>query len=425
MSPQFHILLIALLGFTQVQATENTYTLQGLTETALKNSPFLKQSQSLWRAELHKIKHVKRLPDPKIQVSYFLDEVETRVGPQEGALGITQSIPWLTKLGLQKDFQSQKAKASFQSFEAKKLQIKNKITKLYLQDRYLLSAIKTNQDNRQILKSIEPLIRQKIRLGANAQDLIKVQIELAKISEKISLLKKQRKIINTQLVQIINPQSKSPIKLNHQSLINAQFPDEKQLLKLSQNKNPWLIRQNELLKQSSKQKELANEAVMPDFSIGLKTIFTGKSSSNVNDNGKDPIIITFGFSIPLDQSKYNYQKAHIAEQHQASYWAKVDLTNQIHSSIRQSLFQIEDLDRNIKLYSKTLLPKVTESIQLSQQSYRNNKSSFIDILDLIRQNLAFSLQIEKDRYDRLTHIAELEKFSASTFISTSLKTEQK
>ena len=34
------------------------------------------------------------LPDPRLTYRYFVEEVETRVGPQRQAVGLSQTVPW-------------------------------------------------------------------------------------------------------------------------------------------------------------------------------------------------------------------------------------------------------------------------------------------------------------------------------------------
>ena len=288
---------------------------------------------------------------------------------------------------------------------------------MYFKDRYLLKALVINQENAALIKNFEAIVRQKIRTGGKAQDIIKLELELAKLSEAEFAIKKQRKIIKSQIKTLSHLDSVD-FSMNHKAELNSQLPDLNEIQKLIQH-SPSLITRNAQIELATEKMKLAHESSMPDFTVGLKTIFTGSSNSNVDDNGKDPIIISLGFTLPINTKKYDSIKAAAIEENEASKWAQIDTLHKLKSLVLEHSYNIEELQRNIRLYQKTLVPKLEQSIKLSQQSYRNGQSSILDILDLIRQNLAFKLQIEKDQFSKLQHITKLEVLCNREFIHTS------
>ena len=85
-------------------------TISDYLEYAAYNNPGLKAAFDRWTAALEKIKPARTLPDPRLSYSYYLSEVETRVGPQEYKLGISQKFPWFGKLDLKGEMAAQAAK---------------------------------------------------------------------------------------------------------------------------------------------------------------------------------------------------------------------------------------------------------------------------------------------------------------------------
>ncbi len=55
---------------------------------AALNNPGLEAAFNRWKAALEEVPQVKSLPDPRFNYKYFIQEVETRVGPQRQSLGI-------------------------------------------------------------------------------------------------------------------------------------------------------------------------------------------------------------------------------------------------------------------------------------------------------------------------------------------------
>ena len=58
-------------------------TLSDLLDYVQKHNPALKAARARWNAARAAIGEVGAWPDPKVSYGYFLEEVETRVGPQE------------------------------------------------------------------------------------------------------------------------------------------------------------------------------------------------------------------------------------------------------------------------------------------------------------------------------------------------------
>jgi hypothetical protein len=70
-----------------------------LAYAALTNSQ-LRSAFNKWQAAMEKLLQVRAIPDPKFNYKYYIEEVETRVGPQRQSFGISQTFPWFGKLKL-------------------------------------------------------------------------------------------------------------------------------------------------------------------------------------------------------------------------------------------------------------------------------------------------------------------------------------
>ncbi len=85
---------------TPVPVLDENSTLEDYLEYASHNNPGLEAAFNMWKATLEKVTQVQTLPDPRFTYGYFLESVETRVGPQEHVLAIAQTFPWFGKLRL-------------------------------------------------------------------------------------------------------------------------------------------------------------------------------------------------------------------------------------------------------------------------------------------------------------------------------------
>ncbi|HER19754.1 MAG TPA: hypothetical protein ENO14_01765, partial [Chromatiales bacterium] len=63
-------------------------TLQDYLRHAARTNAGLEAAFEEWKAAVEQVPQAKALPDPRFTYGYFIDEVETRVGPQEHRLGL-------------------------------------------------------------------------------------------------------------------------------------------------------------------------------------------------------------------------------------------------------------------------------------------------------------------------------------------------
>ena len=94
---------------------------------AAENNPGLKSKFLEYQAALERVPQVGSLPDPQVSFGYFIQPVETRVGPQQARLSVMQMFPWFGTLGAQKNVAAQEAKVKYQVFEKSKSKLKSPV----------------------------------------------------------------------------------------------------------------------------------------------------------------------------------------------------------------------------------------------------------------------------------------------------------
>ncbi|MCB0331268.1 MAG: TolC family protein, partial [Bdellovibrionales bacterium] len=202
---------------------------------ALKASSELKSAFASYRAALQKSPQVSTLPDPTLNYGYFIKEVETRVGPQEQKVGLMQPIPWFGKLSLKGEIADSEAKAAFYAFLAKKNKLVTDVTDAYFELAYLKSASEITDANFELLKRWEQVVAQKYRSQTGTQaDLIKVQVELGKLEDKLKELKDLEAPLLARFNALLNRESYLAVSVSQDAL--AVFSDElrKRFTKLDQ-----------------------------------------------------------------------------------------------------------------------------------------------------------------------------------------------
>ena len=76
-----------------VSSFDSTSGLDDYLIVAMQRNPGLRSAYYRWIADLKKSDYAGSLPDPMFNYSYFVESVETRVGPQKQRFGLHQSFP--------------------------------------------------------------------------------------------------------------------------------------------------------------------------------------------------------------------------------------------------------------------------------------------------------------------------------------------
>jgi len=125
-------LTLSVRASQQPSDTNDLHKLGDYLRYASLNNAELRAKFEQWKAALEQIPQAGALSDPKFTYGYFIEEVETRVGPQKQKFGIMQVFPWFGKIQARTDVAAAKAQAAKQRYETTKLKLfrQVKVTRL-------------------------------------------------------------------------------------------------------------------------------------------------------------------------------------------------------------------------------------------------------------------------------------------------------
>ena len=253
---------------------------------AARHNPKLQAAFSRYKAAREAVAPARTLPDPKFTYRYFIQEVETRVGPQQQSFGLAQTFPWFGKLQASGDIALQKAKAKGQAFEAAKLKLFYQVKHAYYEYYYLARAISVTKENVELMRYIEQVARTKYKVAAAGhQDVIRAQVEQGKLEDRLRTLQDLRSPIMAKLNAALNRPAGAelpwPTEVPQEERIEAS--DEQILIWLRQ-ANPQLKALDYQIAAKKKAVELAGKDYFPDITLGVDYIDTsGALLSGVPD----------------------------------------------------------------------------------------------------------------------------------------------
>ncbi|MFN3405390.1 MAG: TolC family protein [Cytophagaceae bacterium] len=160
-------LLITIL--TVVSFTVYAQVPQKYLESAANNNPLLKSQFNLYQSELEKISQVKSLPDPQVNMGFFLMPMERFIGNQVASVSAMQMFPWFGTLGAAKSEAAYMAKARYEVFRETKSQVFFEVKQAYYELYFLEQEIKITKHNLEILKNIERIALARYMAGGNSE----------------------------------------------------------------------------------------------------------------------------------------------------------------------------------------------------------------------------------------------------------------
>ena len=200
------------------------YALNGYLRTAAEINPGLKARFDEYMAALEIVPQVKALPDPQIAFGYFIQPVETRVGPQQFKISASQMFPWIGTLKAKENFAIQSAKVKLEVFVEAISMLFNEIRSTYFNTYFNHKAIEITMENIDILNTFRKLANIKFESGlVSAIDEYRSEIEIGELENHLALLKDQQKVLEVMYNNFLKTANNNPV-VNPELECDEAFP---------------------------------------------------------------------------------------------------------------------------------------------------------------------------------------------------------
>ena len=413
--------LLLLSGGVFASTVPKTQNLRSLVDYALANNPEVNVARERHIGALARVPQAMALPEPKLTYRYFVNEVETRVGPQEHGIGLSQTLPWFGKRGLQGDAATETARAAQEGIASIQNTVIAEVANAYYELFYLGQSIEIIRGNRDLVLHLERVARARYGAGAATHaDVIRAQVELGIIENRLGSLKDRRAPLFARLNALLNRPTTEIFDLPSILIFEpVLYTDDELLAKVSLH-NPDLRATSFEIEAAHRQRERANKNYLPDITLGLDYIATGDARMpGVQDSGDDALSATIGFTLPIWRSKYDAGVKEADAILRQQQFKRDQQLNTFHAETVTALFKLRDAQRQIDLYEKALLPKANESLVATQRAYSTGAAPFADTIDAQRMLLNFELSFARAITDHHQARIVLEKLTGQSLTNQS------
>jgi len=368
----------------------------------------LKSKQQDWEAALELIPQAKALPDPQLQYGYYARQSDMQMGQMAGVM---QTFPWFGKIDARTEAAIKSAAAAQQTYQAARLALFKEVKEGFHEFAYLAESIKIARDNLALLRHFEDVARTKYTAAEAGQpDLIRAQVELAKMEYVLRSLELLRKPAASKLVKALALPEDTNLPWP-QALDAEPAPvDYEYLVSVLRQRNPELTALEFEIAAAKSRIELAKKNFYPDIGVGVEWTQFDRSGGN---SGRDAAALVFSMNLPLWRGSYS------AGQRQAQAMAigkeqqRVDAENTLLARAAQSYYDYDDSIRRMQLYRDTLIPKGQELLHASETAYRAGMVDFLSLIDAQRLLLEYLLSYERAMADSRQKLAELEMLAGT------------
>ena len=376
-------------------------TLETVLRFAAEQSPLVRAAAQRWQAATHKRAQVVSLPDPKVEASYFVRQVDDR-----WMLSLSQDIPYPGKLILGGRIADTEAQAAYLRYQAAIRNALAEAKEMYFELYYIDRA-------QRITAAIKGLYERYAALAAGGKEVGKTKLpeafraesQRAQLGYDLILLHEMRTTEAQRLGAILGLRGDSAIGPTEDVATPVPLGTSLEALAaVAERHNQELLAAGIEVERAGYQVQLARQAPIPDLMLGASYTDMRDVSSN-----KNPLSINVGVSIPLWFGKYRAMEKEAHAMQAAMQSEQIAAQLQVRSDLARAYFRLHNASRLVRLYTDTLVPQSRQALQSVEELYRKGDAALAAILELTATVHNFELARLRATADYYQNVARIER----------------
>jgi len=374
--------VVTIFSIGSVQA-EPMLSLEQAEKLALDLDPASKRFKSQALSMQENAVAAGQLPDPKVRFGLMNFPTDTFARDQEPMtqlqLGVTQMFPRGDSLKIK----SQKAKimATSNEHQAENRQrmIIKKVRMKWLELYYWLRAEEVIEENREIFRQMVEVAQFHYSSGRrNQQDVIRAQLELSKLDDRLLDIHTQQDKLKAELGVLID----KPVEWVKLVPDLPELGLDIDITQMTDNLHlhPNLLAARSIVENSQKDVSLAREAYKPGMMLGV-TYGARNGENPAGIDRPDFLSVMVTLDVPLFKDKRQDRKL-AASQHKLN--ASQSMFDQQYLDLKQDLekthAELKRVQQRWQLYTSSLLPQAKQNSEASLFAYQNDRTDFSTLM---------------------------------------------
>ena len=377
--------------------------LSALIKEAQKVNPEILAAKNAFEAANARINQAASLSDPTLEFEYDRTMRNADGNPMK-TIGVSQEIPFPTKLYLRAKIAAKLAKMAYEDYQAKERDIISRIKSAYAEVTLTEKMIAINKENKEVLNGFYKTATSRYASGKGAQaDALKAQTEIARVDNELILLEQKRIVARARLNVLLDKNPQDDI------VIAAQGPVEfirsvEDFYRLAKENNQELKAYGYAVERGKAAYDLSINEYLPDFMLRFKQEVAKGRSVNGSWAGMVGVTIPFwffekqAFGVKEMKADLNMLKA--------EYKGK---ENSVLFDVTEAYARAAAAKKLIELYETSFIPQTESAFNAASKSYETQGNDFLSALDSRRMLLSFKIDYYKTILDFRMALADLER----------------
>ncbi|HEX9829561.1 MAG TPA: TolC family protein, partial [Bacteroidota bacterium] len=264
---------------------------------------------------------------------------------------------------------------------------------------YARTASELTRENQQLVELILSSAQTRYAVGGTSQqDVLKTNIELAKLKTKEASLRQEEIAAESMMRAILNRSSARPIGQISLEPVRTLRYSVDDLLAFGLANKPMLVHDSLSVHEQDLMVSLTRQEYLPDLSLSLEYVTSPLL-------GHKQWSFMVGITLPfapwtLGKASARVQEAQsersmMASKYQAS-------KNMLQARIREQYAAVKAYETEILYYENTILPQTRQSLQALMSEYQTGSASYLMLLDSYRmyQEISMDAAMARMKYEQ-------------------------
>ena len=388
------------------EAVGQVLLLDDVIREALEKNPEAQSAQHAVSALQRRVPQVKALPDPMVSVGWAGNLAPFSVMQGDNSsyrgLAVSEQFPYPGKLKLRGQIASKEAEAAQADYDAIRRRVTAEVRAAFFDYFYFDQAIQTTERNKELLEKLSKIAEARYRVGKAMQaDVLRSQIEISLLIEKLTVLEEQRATAQARLnvFMVRSPESPLPPAAEVEPATIRYTLDE--LYALAADNDTAVLRNKTMVERGQLGVALAQREYRPD--IGVSYMFQQRSALP-DMNG-----VTVSVNIPVFyKSKQRQGVAEASEDLMSAEKMRDNRLNEVKFEVKQDYLSAKASERLLTLYSKGVVPQSSLALESSMASYQVGNVDFLSLISNFSTLLNYEIDYYRQLADYQTALARIE-----------------
>lgn len=406
-------------GGTPARATpalDDGFGLAVLLEAVAAHNPRLAAAQHRWLAARERPAQARAWPDPMLGYVEMLEPVQTRVGPNERAVQLSQRIPFPPRLEAAGAAAAEEARVRELDYHIALRDTVAEAKVTYAELVYLHRAAQLVRENHRLATLLAAQ-------GAAAQggeppdgvealtlfDVLRAESAVAQLAYDAVTLEELLEAERAKLNGLLDRAPGAPIGTPAALRFRPLRAGREELHELALARRQEIQAAIHRVRAAHHARRLARLAQVPDLTVGVQRTFIGDASMPVSGSGEDAIGLQLGISLPVWGAK---NRARIAEAEHAARAAGYEREAQVAdvgARLGRLYFRLKNAERLVRLYGDSLIPQAAQALYTAEEQHKAGREPFARLLEARSVWLNFHLAHQRALSDHEEVLARLEQ----------------